>query len=182
MKIKHLFGPKSGSFDHLQPHVATTLISAGLAEAVPLPPYGSREWLAARNEQAASVNPPQPPAVVTWSIGEGLYTKRIRIDAKCSRANCGVFHFEGSEHDAAFVRFIHSCGADAHPEPIPANVRKEFARKKDTEVITITPDEGAAMRQASTGLKSEVGQIYQGKDAQGNAVFVNPWYKIGQSQ
>lgn len=181
MKIKFLSGPKAGQVSHAPYSQQTQLmIDAGLIEVIPMPPYGSAGWLAARNEQAASVTTPPPPALVTWGVGEGLYTKRVHITGKCSRATCGVFRYEGDVPGAATAQFLHSCGADAHPEPVPANVLKEFARQKGTEQITITPDEGNAMRQASTGLKSEIGKIYQGQDAQGNAVFVNPWYKIGQ--
>jgi hypothetical protein len=44
--------PKAGQSEHLPPHTANTLIAAGFAEAVPLPPRNDPSWLAERNEQA----------------------------------------------------------------------------------------------------------------------------------
>jgi hypothetical protein len=69
MKVRYTSAsPKSGTIEHLQPHVAATLIAAGFCEAVPLPHRGSPDWLKARQEQAALVTKPHPEDVVVQNI------------------------------------------------------------------------------------------------------------------
>src|ERR1700726_1217417 len=94
MKIKHLFGPKEGTEEHLQPHIANTLISAGLAAPCPLAPWGTTEWLRDRKEQSAASAPKLPAPTVTWSVGKGTLTGRAFIVGRCNRENCSTFRYE----------------------------------------------------------------------------------------
>jgi hypothetical protein len=69
MKVRYLpASPKNGTIEHLQPHVAATLIAAGFCEAVPLPMRGSPDWLKARQEQSALVTKAHPEDVVVQNI------------------------------------------------------------------------------------------------------------------
>jgi len=85
MKILYVApSPKAGQTEHLQPPRAQALIDTGFAVAVPMPPRGSRDWLAAMQEQErerqASIPADQRHTlspVPTWSIrylnGQGKY-------------------------------------------------------------------------------------------------------------
>ena len=94
MKIKHINSPKSGTIEHVRPDVGRTLVAAGFAEAVPLPARGSKDWLAARNEQAAlTTKPDAHDTVIENVIGvrwECISLPITGIPAILRRSGCEV--------------------------------------------------------------------------------------------
>ncbi len=103
--------PKSGQTEHVSQQVGQTLIAAGFASLVPLPPRGTNAWLAAIKEiDAMRTKPSQydtvPPAAngIEWSatiLGSGLVRVIKKIDGT-------VWWF------------------DAPPADCPKNIREQF--------------------------------------------------------
>jgi hypothetical protein len=67
--------PKAGQIEHVSSSVAATLCAAGFATAVPFPPRGSKDWLAAIQElDRLNTQPsqydvvPEAPTGVSWSV------------------------------------------------------------------------------------------------------------------
>jgi hypothetical protein len=58
MKIRHLSGPKANTTEHINNIVGQTLIALGQAEQLPLPRYGTQEWIDERNRQSRNAGPP----------------------------------------------------------------------------------------------------------------------------
>ncbi len=69
MKIKHLFGPKSGTIEHIDNSTGNLLIAAGLAEHIPYKDF--RERL---REEGQGMQTPDPNFVVgvQWQVKERL--------------------------------------------------------------------------------------------------------------
>jgi hypothetical protein len=80
MKIKHINSPKAGIVEHIRNDVGLTLVAAGLAEEVALPPRGSAGWLAARKEQSAlATTPDAADTVVPSGTSWGLYQQLDKV-------------------------------------------------------------------------------------------------------
>src|SRR5580704_9175338 len=148
MKVKFLSGPKSGTTEHINNQTGAVLIAAGLAIEVPMAPRGSAQWLTDMKERTAAYAEPQPAAQVTWLVAKGALTERYGITARCSRANCSSFFFDG--HPDAWrdghyllehLEFVHSCGAAA-PVQVPESICKEYRRVKSTleNIPTVSAD------------------------------------------
>jgi hypothetical protein len=61
MKIKYTDAAapaKRNTTEHVSATLAAALVAGGFAEVVPLPPRGSKEWLAERLEQSARAGAP----------------------------------------------------------------------------------------------------------------------------
>lgn len=85
---------------NLPAHVAQVLIAQGSAKAVPMPRHGSKDWLAARNEQAslAVPSPTDTPAGVTgveWGI-QNLRSGKVNI---IKRVGSDTYFFDGPPQD-----------------------------------------------------------------------------------
>jgi hypothetical protein len=89
--------PKAGQIEHISSSVAATLIAAGFATAVPFPPRGSKEWLAAiqevdrMNTQPSQYDTPVPANGVEWAatvMSSGL----VRVIKKI---NGSIWWFDG---------------------------------------------------------------------------------------
>jgi hypothetical protein len=124
------------------------MASAGLIEIVPMAPRGTSQWLEDMKERSAAFAEPQPVAQVSWLVAKGALTERYGITARCSRANCSSFFFDGEPsawRDGHYVlehlEFIHSCGGGP-PVQVPASICKEYRRVKSTveNVSTVTAD------------------------------------------
>jgi hypothetical protein len=126
-----------GTTTNLPAHRAIALIDAGAAVEVPLPPRGSAGWLAARNEQAAILNPPAD-ANVKWTVSKGEINGRYFISGRCSSGNCTTFNFDSPPDSLTFpgtrqhmelehLEFHHSCGAFA-TEKVPAAICAQYRK------------------------------------------------------
>jgi hypothetical protein len=67
--------PKAGQIEHVSSSVAATLCAAGFATAVPFPPRGSKDWLAAIQElDRLNTQPsqydvvPEAPTGISWAV------------------------------------------------------------------------------------------------------------------
>jgi hypothetical protein len=140
MKIKFLSGPRAGQTSHVpNSQEYQVMASAGLIEIVPMAPRGTSQWLEDMKERSAAFTPPLADAQVTWLVAKGALTERYGITARCSRANCSSFFFDG--HPDAWrdghyllehLEFVHSCGGGA-PVQVPASICNEYRRVKSTE-------------------------------------------------
>jgi hypothetical protein len=149
MKIKFLSGPRAGQTSHVpNSQEYQVMASAGLIEIVPMAPRGTSQWLEDMKERSAAFTPPLADAQVTWLVAKGALTERYGITARCSRANCSSFFFDG--HPDAWrdghyllehLEFVHSCGGGA-PVQVPESICKEYRRVKSTleNIPTVSAD------------------------------------------
>jgi hypothetical protein len=139
MKIKFLSGPRAGQTSHVpNSQEYQVMASAGLIEIVPMAPRGTSQWLEDMKERSAAFAEPQRAAQVSWLVAKGSLTERYAITARCSRANCSSFFFDGDPdtwRDGHYLlehlEFVHSCGGAA-PVQVPASICKEYRGVKST--------------------------------------------------
>jgi hypothetical protein len=72
MKIRYLSGPKANTTEHINNIVGQTLIALGQAEQLPLPRYGTQEWIDERNRQSRNAGPPDPHDVDPSEMQKGI--------------------------------------------------------------------------------------------------------------
>src|SRR5271168_4138505 len=100
MKVKFLFGPKSGATEHINNQTGATLIAAGLAEEVPLPPRGTSGWLEAMAEQEAQRVAALPKtSAVQWAVKDTLSDQNpVRVMIVKTTVN-GILYFDSPPAD-----------------------------------------------------------------------------------
>ena len=133
MKIKHINSPKAGTVEHIRNDVGRTLVAAGLAEEVALPPRVSKEWLAARLEQSRLATTPDPhdtvvPMGTTW----GLYQQTGKVAIQKTVNGESFFYEQPPADTPAAVRqqFMNATAGDpvANAEAYDKAVREQMTR------------------------------------------------------
>jgi hypothetical protein len=123
MKIKHINSPKAGIVEHIRNDVGLTLVAAGLAEEVALPPRGSAGWLAARKEQSALATiPDAADTVVPSGTSWGLYQQLDKV-VVVKIVNGNSFFYE------------------TPPSDCPADVRQRFTAPRNPAAAVAAAEE-----------------------------------------
>ncbi len=117
---------------NLPAHVAQVLIAQGSAKAVPMPARGSKEWLAARNEQAATATVPDAHDTVAGVSGvEWGIHQSGKVVAVIKRVGSDTFFFDTPPADCP--RSITQQFLDAASLSPEANAVAIAAAKKSQE-------------------------------------------------
>src|SRR5271165_4808703 len=156
MKIKFLPpSPRAGEISHIDNATGHTLCAAGLALQIAYTDF--RERLAGESMPAAQTG------TAKWYVGVGQQSQQTEIKGACS--TCGsTFCYQGpvevrhvtngpmTAHqtgrattivDPSKNAFIHSCGM--YPEPIPADIWRQYVALKKKEVVSSMPADEAQM-------------------------------------
>jgi hypothetical protein len=116
-----------GEKKHVRTSVGDNYVDRKEAVLVPFPERGSADWLSARKNLSAILNP-SAEATVQWSVAKGEINGRFYIAAKCSQPNCSSYTFDGSPSASEGLEFLHSCGCVQVPEKVPAAIVAQYRK------------------------------------------------------
>lgn len=141
MKIQYTAAsPKANQVEHVSQQVGQTLVAAGFAVPVPLPPRGSKGWLAAIQELDALRTKPHAEDVVPPGADGVLWSVTVQASQKVNvvkKVDGTIWFFDGPPADA------------------PANIRQQFI-----ELASINPAANAialeAAKRAQMNYESKV--------------------------
>jgi hypothetical protein len=149
MKVRFTSGPKANTIEHLQPHVAQTLVAAGLAV---------EEKYASYAEFLSAANPPAVAPTVEWGVRQaGAYTPASVV----KRTSAGeLTHYR------------------TPPPDCPPSIAAQFRELTDGAEVPLGPDETKLLEAAyRVGDSNKHRPVCIGKNQKGEPVYASEFLK-----